>query len=874
LQEYTRALLVNGHEGAGWNVEYNEFYRNYIHNFNITSQLGGRYNRFYYNIWDTVRQSPVRDAFSSYAAGFFNYTGARADVFANNLIMNCAAPGLMIGSNTSTHIDSLIIINNLFYNCGTNPSGRPDLQNVAIWIEALANAPYLQIANNLIYSPASPNTIVWGGYGTSPIAAPQFDGLDGTFSRTIQNTRFGDPRIGFDHRITSGSDAIDHGINFNLGGTWDGTDYWGDPVPSNGVTDIGVHEWSSGSGSQLQPPSLTSPPPGATDQSTTLVLRWNPVNGATGYELLVATDPQFASIVLQDASLTGPSRSVGPLQPGTQYFWRVRAKAGSVLSPFSTIFSFITAVPVPGAVTLNAPPDGALDQPNTVVLDWNSVTGASTYEVQVSTDPQFTPLFLDDASLVQTSKQVSGLAVNTKYYWRVRAANGSGAGSFSAARSFTTGSGAAVVPATPVPKLPPNGASGVSTTALLAWEGVSGASSYAVQLSVDAQFKTLLVNDTSVSNTSRQVPFLSYNATYYWRVAAVNGAGRSPFSPAWTFVTDHPSSQDTTQDITAEATPIALVNSPQGSGERNIEIMRDGVWPPTGNTNPALQYDTYNGQTKTLDWIGYTFAYTRVFTKLVFEEGIRYGNSGGWFNSLKVQVLSSGQWGDVESVASTPSYSPTNGISYTTYEFTFPPVTGEGIRLAGIPAGTGTYISVAELRVFSPGVPSLAIGSFSCSPDTLPTGGGTVTLTWSSIGADSLVIDHGIGRVSANGSLTIPVVASTDFIMTLTNHTGRRNIIASVTVLPPLPRSFALEQNFPNPFNPETRIPFRLPVACNVFIRICNILGQQVAVLVNARFDAGSHTVVFSGKGLASGVYFCEFIAGDYTEVRRLLLVK
>jgi len=94
-----------------------------------------------------------------------------------------------------------------------------------------------------------------------------------------------------------------------------------------------------------------------------------------------------------------------------------------------------------------------------------------------------------------------------------------------------------------------------------------------------------------------------------------------------------------------------------------------------------------------------------------------------------------------------------------------------------------------------------------------------------------------------------------------------------------LPTQFALGQNVPNPFNPVTRISFDLPQASEVQLTIYNILGQEVRTLVDTYLPAGTHEVIFDGRGeqsqtLASGVYFYRINAGDFRQSKKMALMK
>jgi hypothetical protein len=89
-----------------------------------------------------------------------------------------------------------------------------------------------------------------------------------------------------------------------------------------------------------------------------------------------------------------------------------------------------------------------------------------------------------------------------------------------------------------------------------------------------------------------------------------------------------------------------------------------------------------------------------------------------------------------------------------------------------------------------------------------------------------------------------------------------------------LPVQVLLQQNYPNPFNPSTTIKYELPRASIVSLRVFDMLGREVSVLLNERKDAGVHEVKFDAVGLASGVYFYRMQAGDFVQTSKLLLVR
>jgi hypothetical protein len=88
------------------------------------------------------------------------------------------------------------------------------------------------------------------------------------------------------------------------------------------------------------------------------------------------------------------------------------------------------------------------------------------------------------------------------------------------------------------------------------------------------------------------------------------------------------------------------------------------------------------------------------------------------------------------------------------------------------------------------------------------------------------------------------------------------------------PAAFRLDQNYPNPFNSSTTIKFELPRSAVVRLGVFDILGREVAVLVNGRGDAGIHEVRFDGVNLASGVYVCRLQVADGVQLKKLVLLK
>ncbi len=150
-----------------------------------------------------------------------------------------------------------------------------------------------------------------------------------------------------------------------------------------------------------------------------------------------------------------------------------------------------------------------------------------------------------------------------------------------------------------------------------------------------------------------------------------------------------------------------------------------------------------------------------------------------------------------------------------------------------------------------------------------------------------------ISDIETNGYRKIgisykPNVATTDSLSTLTLTYSDGVVIKTVIVnlkasstptsvkeTPIIqPRRYYLEQNYPNPFNPSTEIRFTIPVSGFTTLKIYNVLGKEVSVLVNEKKEAGSYQLQFDSKNLPSGMYFYTLSNGNVTETRKMILMK
>jgi len=165
--------------------------------------------------------------------------------------------------------------------------------------------------------------------------------------------------------------------------------------------------------------------------------------------------------------------------------------------------------------------------------------------------------------------------------------------------------------------------------------------------------------------------------------------------------------------------------------------------------------------------------------------------------------------------------------------------------------------------------------SFDGTSMSSPIAAGTVALIWSKYpsysidqvinrlvtGVDS-IYNLNPGYVGLLGSGRINAYKS---VMPLTSVTPNGNAV---------PENFSLSQNYPNPFNPVTKINFSIPQSSNVMLKVYDATGREIETLMKEQKPAGNYTVTFDAKAYSSGAYYYKISAGDFSQVKKMLLIK
>ncbi|MBN1129759.1 MAG: hypothetical protein JXA71_12270, partial [Chitinispirillaceae bacterium] len=347
-----------------------------------------------------------------------------------------------------------------------------------------------------------------------------------------------------------------------------------------------------------QVPTLRTPLDGAASQPVSLTLRWYGAAAATSYHLQLATDTGFSAPVFEDSTISQLYQTVIGLANNTAYFWRVKARNPGGQSGWSARWRFTTINATPGVPSLVWPSNNETDVQLDPTLRWSAVTGASSYRVQVATQPAFSNPVLNQ-SVSGTSQAVSGLLPAAKYYWRVNATVSGITGDW-ATDSFTT---LTLAPPAPVQTSPPSNALNVALNSPLAWNASAGAGSYGLQVSTVSSFSVRVVDLSGLTTRTRTVTGLANGTKYYWRVNAANAGGTS----AW--------STDSFTTIVAPP-PAPVLNSPADNA-LNVPINPTVTWnPAAGAGTYGLQVSTVSNFSSTVVNLSGTTATSRAVTGL------------------------------------------------------------------------------------------------------------------------------------------------------------------------------------------------------------------------------------------------------------------
>lgn len=686
-------------------------------------------------------------------------------------------------------------------------------------------------------------------------------------------------------------------------------------------------------------PQLFAPSNNAINQSTTLNLVWFRSQNALSYRVQLATDAGFSNLIVNDSSLTDTTRQVSGLNNNATYYWRINAKNAVGTSNYSSTWQFTTIVSVPTNPILISPSNNSINQPVNLNFYWSKPQFAAAYRFQLASDSLFTSLIVNDSTLTDTTRTVSGLNNSNIYWWRVNAKNIAGTSNFSAPFKFTT---IVALPSAPVLYSPLNNQTALLLSLNLVWLKRPTAVSYRVQLATDSLFGNLIVNDSTLSDSIKAVSGLQPLTNYWWRVNAKNIGGTSQYSPVWKFRTLGSPHQ------------VILINPPDSAVNQPVNIIfRWAV--ANEQTNPVpfiknvnifndniqkywfeLNLDTLSAPVVRDSNLVDTFKtaasltnFTRYYWRVKAKNEIGWGQFSRWFrfntiilnpsvpllffpqdNAINISLNTQLVWYKLPT-AITYHVMLARDSSFTQIVINDSTLTDSIRVLTGLTPSTayywkvraknaGGYSQFSEIWNFTtvpvpPGVPVLV------SP---PNGSQGLSLTplldWDSV---LTAVGYQVQVARDTGFLSIAFDSTEIITSNVMVPAGRLNNdsayfwrvrtynpggnsswsnLWSFRIAPigitlqsnQIPKVFRLYNNYPNPFNPLSKIRLDIPFSCHTKLSIFDILGREIKIIVNQVLLPGVYIVVFDASDYPSGIYFYRMITESYSETKKMVLVK
>jgi len=565
-------------------------------------------------------------------------------------------------------------------------------------------------------------------------------------------------------------------------------------------------------------PILFSPFNNSINQPINLVLNWNPSTAATSYHIQISTDSTFSTMILNDSMLVSTTKQVAPLTNFTKYYWRARAKNVGGNSDWSEIWNFRTIVAIPSVPVLILPSNNTLNQHTSLTLNWSLSDRAEKYQLQVAIDSLFNTPFINDTTLTSISSSISSLTNLTKYFWRVRSMNVGGMSAWSTVWNFTT---IIKIPDVPILVSPPNNDSLHHIGIRFVWNTSQRSTTYRLQISNDINFSNIVFHDSTITDTSFLLSSIPSGINYFWRMQANNMGGWSNWSEVRKF----------TAIIVAPSRPL-LVYPNNNEMIQNLDVKF--IW------NKSLRAEYYKLQvSRDSIFLAIIYNIEAVDTfkqPPTFVDGAKYfwrvqaynGGGGTWSETRRFTIL----------LRAPDSLKAFN-------------ITSQKVQLTWIDYSENEYGFVVERK------------------DGTQMQFTVLDSLWFN---QTLFIDS---TVKGETKYTYRVFAFNDIMK---SNYSNEAIITSLSSIEEdegiSPKFYRVYQNFPNPFNPNTRIKFDLPNNSKVQLNIYNILGEKVAELVNGELDAGYHQIDWDDSNSPSGIYFYSISANNFRSIKKMILMK
>lgn len=632
------------------------------------------------------------------------------------------------------------------------------------------------------------------------------------------------------------------------------TYYWRIVVLTSGsevISYSSTYKFTTSGGAEI--PTLSYPTGGTTVYFNPPTFYWyiQSLGSDITYDIQVDDDINFGSPEINVTNISAlyytPSSA---LTAGTTYYWQVksyykRGTSDQVISDWSSGASFVVnSTSNLSTPNLSYPTGGVTVYTTSPYLYWylnNSTTGIS-FDIyyKESTAGSFTKA--NPSSVTNLYYQLNGLTAGKTYNWYIVAKEGSNTLT-SATESFVV---YAASSGTPVASYPTSGETVYTLKPSLYWYlngSTTGLSKYTVRWKADnnsTDWNTDYDGGADITSlTTTYYTFtsdLTYGKTYYWAVAAYDGSSYSSWSSGSFVVygssTVAPTLSYPVGGATVYSTSVTLYwylnGSSTGVQSYEVHFSKDGFTTndSTFSPNPTTTSVTLTGLTPgaTYSWKVKTF----------------YGSSNySFFSSTETFVVDPG---------AAPVQPLIGGPNNVTIDNDSPTISWI------LPVQSESQLTYELEYSANPDLSNPTVVSGIDDPFTQVQG----------LSASETYYWRARSKTSTGQYSDFSPIAH----FSLDQVTSVKDEI--------LPDKFTVWQNYPNPFNPATIIKFAVPTKENVKISVFDILGREVAELLNTELNAGVHRVEFntSQYNLSSGIYFYRVQAGNLLEVKKMILMK
>ena len=592
---------------------------------------------------------------------------------------------------------------------------------------------------------------------------------------------------------------------------------------------------------------------------------------------------------------------------------------------------------IPNPPVLANPPANASLCTLVPTMSWYSSQGATSYGLQISSNPTFTSLILNINGITDTQYSVQSgiLYSNTTYYWRVNATGPGGTSGWSTIWQFSILS----VPTPPTLITPPNGTLVMSLTPAFLWNAIGGPFSFRFQLATDSNFQNIIKDTITVGSVGNIV--LNYETTYYWRVSSITtSCGQGIWSIVFHFYTmpapmAAPILISPPNHSAQGLTPLFSWSLVAGAQNYRIQVSTSPIFNssvintivtnPTYSTPPGVLsiFTTYYWRVGAINAVGqgpwssvwdfHTVPFYSVSGTVKYNDNNQIVTSGSvkafkldkYTGNIMIldstQINSNGSYTlpDVPQDSLDIGVFP-NSTPQPDYVITYYPSTAYWQNAAILYPTTNLYnINILAIRKVNISNTNSINGKVSRTGDINSnikdaviyakngnTYVGCVTTDTNGVyhlqSLPSGTLKIIVNRLGFSGDSTNVTISSMGNIDSVNFQ-----LSAVFTGIKPvnniIPDEFKLYQNYPNPFNPTTKIKFDLPKsnltlreAKSLFvqIKIYDITGREIATLVNESLQPGTYEVAFDGSKLTSGIYFYRFVIDNFSDTKRMVFIK